>query len=47
VDFVDLRLTQTLRWYVFNVADASIFFGVVLLALAFWRAETARGTSTA
>jgi signal peptidase II len=47
VDFVDLRLTQTLRWYVFNVADASIFFGVVLLALAFWRAETARSTSTA
>ncbi|HET8626814.1 MAG TPA: signal peptidase II [Thermomicrobiales bacterium] len=41
VDFIDLRLTETLRWYVFNVADASVCIGVALLALAYWRA-TAR-----
>lgn len=37
VDFVDLRLNDTLRWYVFNVADASICIGVGLLALVYWR----------
>lgn len=36
VDFVDLRLTQSLRWYVFNVSDAAITCGVIALALAFW-----------
>ena len=44
VDFVDLRLNDSLRWYVFNVADASIVIGVGLLALAFWRYETGSGT---
>lgn len=43
VDFVDLRLSDTLRWYVFNVADSSIVLGVGLLALAFWRYETGGG----
>ena len=37
VDFVDLRLNDTLRWYVFNVADASICIGVALLAIVLWR----------
>ena len=41
VDFVDLRLTDTLRWYVFNVADSAICIGVALLALAYWRAAPA------
>ncbi len=41
VDFVDLRLSDQLRWYVFNVADSCIVIGVALLAFAFWRAETA------
>ena len=40
VDFVDLRLNDQLRFYVFNVADSCICIGVALLALAFWRAET-------
>lgn len=40
VDFVDLRLNDQLRFYVFNVADSCISIGVVLLALAFWRMET-------
>jgi signal peptidase II len=40
VDFVDLRLNDQLRFYVFNVADSCISIGVVLLAIAFWRAET-------
>ena len=40
IDFVDLRLNDTLRFYVFNVADSAISIGVVLLALAFWRYET-------
>jgi signal peptidase II len=39
VDFVDLRLSDQLRWYVFNVADSCIVIGVALLAFAFWRAE--------
>jgi signal peptidase II len=44
VDFVDLRLNDTLRFYVFNVADSSICIGVALLAVAFWRYEaTASG----
>ena len=42
VDFVELRINETLRFYVFNVADASISIGVGLLALAFWRYETGR-----
>jgi signal peptidase II len=46
VDFVDLRLSDTLRWYVFNVADSSIVLGVCLLAFAFWRYETGGGTPT-
>lgn len=37
VDFVDLRLSDQWRWYVFNVADAAICIGVGLLAVAFWR----------
>lgn len=40
VDFVDLRLSDTLRFYVFNVADSAITIGVGLLAIAFWRYET-------
>lgn len=36
VDFVDLRLSPTLRWYVFNVSDAAITCGVIALAIAFW-----------
>ena len=40
VDFVDLRLNDQWRFYVFNVADSCICIGVALLALAFWRAET-------
>jgi signal peptidase II len=42
VDFIDLRLNDQLRFYVFNVADSCISIGVVLLALAFWRMETRR-----
>ena len=39
VDFVDLRLNDNLRFYVFNVADSAISVGVALLAVAFWRYE--------
>ncbi len=46
VDFIDLRLNDQLRFYVFNVADSCISIGVVLLALAFWRMETRRDTRT-
>jgi signal peptidase II len=46
VDFVDLRLSDSLRWYVFNVADSAIVLGVGLLAIAFWRYETGSGAST-
>jgi len=44
VDFIDLRLTDQLRFYVFKVADSCITIGVILLALAFWRMETGRDT---
>lgn len=37
VDFIDLRLSDTVRWYVFNVADAAITCGVIALAITFWR----------
>ncbi len=37
VDFVDLRLNDSLRWWVFNVADAAICIGVGLLVAALWR----------
>lgn len=46
VDFVDLRLNDDLRFYVFNVADSSIVIGVGLLAIAFWRYETGGGART-
>ena len=39
VDFVDLRLTDTLRWYVFNVADSAICIGVAVLFLDMLRHE--------
>lgn len=42
VDFIDLRLNDQWRFYVFNVADSCISIGVVLLALAFWRMEARR-----
>ena len=42
VDFVDLRLNDQWRFYVFNVADSSICVGVALLAVAYWRIEAAR-----
>lgn len=44
VDFIDLRLNDQLRFYVFNVADSCITIGVILLALAFWRMETRHDT---
>ena len=47
VDFIDLRLNDQLRFYVFNVADSCITIGVILLALAFWRMETHRDTRRA
>ncbi len=46
VDFIDLRLNDQLRWYVFNVADSCICIGVFALALFFWRTET-RGRARA
>lgn len=46
VDFIDLRLNDQWRFYVFNVADSCITIGVILLALAFWRMETHRDTGT-
>lgn len=47
VDFVDLRLNDQWRFYVFNVADSCISIGVVLLAIAFWKLETARSRELA
>lgn len=40
VDFVDLNFWPLKEWPVFNVADASIVLGVVLLALTILREET-------
>lgn len=40
VDFVDLNFWPLKEWPVFNVADASIVLGVVLLALTILREES-------
>jgi len=40
VDFVDLNFWPLKEWPVFNLADASIVLGVVLLALTILREES-------
>ena len=30
IDFIDLGLNENLRWYIFNIADASITCGIIL-----------------
>lgn len=39
VDFVHFKLSDTLSWPVFNVADSSIFIGVGLLLLIMWHED--------
>ena len=41
VDFIDVGVGGT-RFYVFNVADAGVTVGALLLAYALWRADRAR-----
>ena len=45
VDFIDVGIGST-RFYIFNVADAGVFVGAVLLAWTLWQRdrERARGT---
>lgn len=40
VDFIDMRF-GTFRWFIFNIADAFICVGAVLLAIAFYKFEKA------
>lgn len=41
VDFIDVGIGDA-RFYTFNVADAGIFLGALLLAWAFWREDAER-----
>jgi signal peptidase II len=45
VDFVSVGLPGGLRWPTFNVADAALVVGVLVLAVAALRARTARAAS--
>lgn len=49
IDFVDVGIPSSIRWYTFNVADASIFTGVCVLAyyLLIARSETLRSSQPA
>ena len=42
VDFIDVGFNAS-RFFIFNVADIGLSVGAVLLAIAVWRAEAARG----
>ncbi len=44
VDFIDVGVRSS-RFYVFNLADAGVSVGAVLLALALWRSEVVSPTS--
>ncbi len=41
VDFIDVGIGAS-RFYIFNVADAGLSVGAVLIAFALWRAEVAK-----
>lgn len=30
VDFIDIGISNSLRWYIFNVADTSITIGIII-----------------
>lgn len=46
VDFIDVGLGDA-RWWTFNVADAGITTGALLLAWSFWRADRDRQVTAA
>ena len=46
VDFIDIRI-GTFRWFIFNIADAFISVGALLLAIAFYRFEKAEKAAAA
>lgn len=48
VDFIDIGISDSLRWYIFNVADASISVGIVLYILfSFQSQQTENSIKTA
>jgi signal peptidase II len=46
VDFIDIRI-GSFRWFIFNIADAFISVGALLLAIAFYRFEKAEKAAAA
>lgn len=41
VDFIDIGISDSLRWYIFNVADASITIGIIIYILYSFYVEKA------
>jgi len=37
VDFIDIGISPSLRWAVFNVADASVTVSLIFLLVLFWK----------
>ena len=44
VDFIDIGVSDSLRWYIFNVADASITIGIIIYILYSFYVEKAEKT---
>ena len=47
VDFIDVGLSQELRWWTFNVADMAVSVGAFMLAWVLWGEEKAEVAATA
>lgn len=46
VDFIDIGLSQDLRWWTFNVADMAVSTGAFMLAWVLWGEEKAEAAAT-
>ena len=46
VDFIDIGLSPSLRWWTFNVADMAVSTGAFMLAWVLWGEEKAEAVAT-